>query len=49
MNREIAPTIWYPEAELVFHPERTSERDIHPLRGLKRFGPHSRSLGHSQR
>lgn len=37
MTSEIAPTIWYPEPELVFHPERTSERDIHPLRGLKRF------------
>lgn len=44
MTSEIAPTIWYPEPELVFHPERTSERDIHPLRGLKRFGPHSRGL-----
>lgn len=44
MTSEIAPTTWYPEAELVFHPERTSERDIHPLRGLKRFGPYSRGL-----
>lgn len=44
MTSEIAPSIWYPEPELVFHPERTSERDIHPLRGLKRFGPYSRGL-----
>jgi hypothetical protein len=44
MTSEIAPTVWYPEPDLVFHPERTSERDIHPLRGLKRFGPHSRGL-----
>ena len=44
MTSEIAPGIWFPEPELVFHPERTSERDIHPLRGLKRFGPYSRGL-----
>jgi hypothetical protein len=44
MTSEIAPNIIYPEAELVFHPERASERDVHPLNGLKRFGPYSRAL-----
>ena len=32
------------EPSLAFHPERQSDRDIHPLNGLLRFGPYSRSL-----
>jgi hypothetical protein len=40
MTSEIAPHIWLPEPMLAFHPERTSDRDIHPLRGLLRFGPY---------
>jgi hypothetical protein len=32
------------EPELSFHPERTQDRSIHPLRGLLEFGPYSRSL-----
>lgn len=32
------------EPELVFHPTRDEDRDEHPLRGLDRFGPYSRSL-----
>ena len=41
---EIAPHIWLPEAKLSFHPERVTDTDIHPLRGLLRFGPHSAGL-----
>lgn len=41
MSSEVSPHVWYPEPELLFHPERTGDRDIHPLRGLKRFGPYS--------
>ena len=44
MTSEIAPHIWLPEPQLAFHPERTSDRDIHPLRGLLRFGPYSSGL-----
>ena len=33
-----------PEPELVFHPERSSDRDHHPLRGLLTYGPFSRSI-----
>jgi hypothetical protein len=44
MTSEIAPHIWLPEPKLAFHPERVSDRDIHPLRGLLRFGPYSSGL-----
>jgi len=44
MTSEIAPHIWLPEPKLAFHPERTSDRDIHPLRGLLWFGPYSARL-----
>jgi hypothetical protein len=44
MTTEIAPHIWLPEPWLAFHPERTSDCDIHPLRGLLRFGPYSSGL-----
>lgn len=33
-----------PEPELLFHPDRPQEIEVHPLRGLLRFGPYSRSL-----
>jgi hypothetical protein len=36
-----------PEPELAFHPERREDRDIHPLRGLVRYGPFSRALVNS--
>jgi hypothetical protein len=32
------------EPYLSFHPERENDRDIHPLKGLKSYGPYSRSL-----
>jgi len=41
MTSEIAPHLWYPEVRLAFHPERATDVDIHPLRGLLRFGPYS--------
>ncbi len=44
MNSEIAPHIWLPEPKLSFHPDRISDQDIHPLRGLLRFGPYSSGL-----
>lgn len=44
MSSEISPHIWLPEPKLSFHPERDGDRDIHPLRGLLRFGPHSAGL-----
>lgn len=36
--------LWVPEPELAFHPDRPQDRDPHPLNGLLRFGPFSRSL-----
>lgn len=33
-----------PEPKLAFHPDRPSEWEIHPLRGLLRFGPYSSTL-----
>jgi hypothetical protein len=44
MNTEIVPHLWIPEPKLAFHPDRISDRDIHPLRGLLRFGPYSSGL-----
>ena len=44
MTSEISPHIWLPEPKLSFHPEREGDCDIHPLRGLLRFGPHSAGL-----
>jgi hypothetical protein len=44
VTSEIAPHTWLPEPKLAFHPERASDREIHPLRGLLRFGPYSAGL-----
>lgn len=44
MSSEISPHVWLPEPKLAFHPDRTSDSDVHPLRGLLRFGPHSSGL-----
>jgi hypothetical protein len=44
MNSQIAPHITIPEPKLAFHPDRISDRDIHPLRGLLRFGPYSNGM-----
>lgn len=44
MSSQIDSHVWLPEPKLAFHPDRTSDREIHPLRGLLRFGPHSSGL-----
>lgn len=44
MNSKIAPHIQLPEPMLAFHPDRSADREIHPLQGLLRFGPHSKNL-----
>lgn len=44
MSSQIAPHVMLPEPKLAFHPDRNSDRDIHPLRGLLRFGPYSSGL-----
>lgn len=44
MSSQIAPHLWFPEPRLAFHPDRTQDVDVHPLRGLLRFGPHSAGL-----
>ena len=44
MTPSIAPNLRFPEPRLAFHPDRSSDTDIHPLRGLGRFGPQSSGL-----
>jgi hypothetical protein len=44
MNSQIFPHVCLSEPKLSFHPERVSDRDIHPLNGLLRFGPYSSGL-----
>jgi hypothetical protein len=44
MSSEIGPHVCLPEPKLAFHPDRASDRDIHPLLGLMRFGPYSSGL-----
>lgn len=44
MTKQLFPHICLPEPILSFHPERESDRAIHPLRGLLRFGPYSSGL-----
>lgn len=44
MTESIAPHLHFPESRLAFHPDRSSDTDIHPLRGLVRFGPQSSGL-----
>ena len=44
MSSKIAPHVQLPEPMLSFHPDRASDRGIHPLRGLLRFGPYSKAL-----
>lgn len=43
MSSEVGPHIWLPEPRLSFHPDRPSDVDIHPLRGLLN-GPYSAGL-----
>lgn len=44
MTSEMALHVRLPEPRLSFHPDRISDQEIHPLRGLLRFGPHSAGL-----
>jgi hypothetical protein len=44
VQSQIADHVELPEPELLFHPDRAQETEVHPLRGLLRFGPYSRSL-----
>lgn len=44
MSSEIAPHVWLPEPELLFHPDRAKDRHVHPLVGLMTFGPYSKQL-----
>ena len=44
MSSEIATHVWLPEPKLAFHPDRSSDSEIHPLRGLLRFGPYSAAV-----
>lgn len=44
MNAQLQYHVRLPEPELLFHPDRPSDRDVHPLRGLKKFGPYSSNL-----
>lgn len=44
MESELAPHTRLPEPKLAFHPDRPSDCEIHPLRGLLRFGPYSSTL-----
>ena len=44
MTSDIGSHIWLPEPMLSFHPDRESDQEIHPLRGLLRFGPYSAGL-----
>jgi hypothetical protein len=41
---QLAAHLELPEPELLFHPDLAQETEVHPLRGLLRFGPYSRSL-----
>ena len=44
MKSEITPHIWLPEPQLSYHVDRQSDVDVHPLRGLQKFGPYSAGL-----
>lgn len=44
MTSELARHVLLPEPALAFHPDRTNDRDTHPLRGLRQYGPYSGGL-----
>jgi hypothetical protein len=44
MSSEVFPHVCLIEPKLAFHPDRVSDRDIHPLKGLIRYGPYSSGL-----
>lgn len=43
-SSELAAHSELQEPELLFHPDRREEVDVHPLRGLLQYGPYSRAL-----
>ena len=43
-REEIAPHICLSEPKLSFHPTRRSDSAVHPLKGLREFGPYSSGL-----
>jgi len=44
MSSEISPHIWLPEPKLLFHADRLGDTEIHPLKGLLKYGPYSSGL-----
>ncbi len=44
MKSQITPHFWVPEPRLAFHPNRATDTELHPLKGLLRFGPYSAGL-----
>lgn len=44
MSAHVGQHVCLGEPKLAFHPDRTSDCEVHPLRGLLRFGPHSAGL-----
>lgn len=44
MTSQVASHLTLPEPSLAFHPERVSDRNVHPLEGLRRFGPYSSGM-----
>lgn len=44
MSSQVDPHLQFAEPVLAFHPDRASDREVHPLRGLLRFGPYSKGL-----
>lgn len=44
MSTQLASHVLLPEPQLAFHPDRETDRDLHPLRGLLRYGPYSSGL-----
>lgn len=44
MSSELPLHVCLPEPVLAFHPDRRSDREVHPLRGLLRYGPYSSGL-----
>jgi hypothetical protein len=44
MSSELSPHVSYSEPRLSFHPDRLSDTELHPLKGLLRFGPYSSGL-----
>lgn len=44
MSSEIIPHAWVPEPPLLFDPTKPNSRDVHPLRGLLKYGPFSKDV-----